>query len=205
MDYREVIAAYQKLIPFSIKFKNQSRAQKILAFLIRWYIPTYLNNYTTVIGRSIYFPKEENLEDSDSVFTIAHEVVHLLDQRRLTTPLFLLVYLSPQIFTIGILSFPWLGYDALYFLLFALPWPAPGRVYLESRAYALEIALYIRCGYSYDLKRILEIFHSSGYYFMSWNPRSVERQISHWINQITNKSDPILYDVLSTFDECSTD
>ncbi|MBT8219737.1 MAG: hypothetical protein KJP00_07930 [Bacteroidia bacterium] len=197
-----LITAFQRLIPFKIKFKNQSRSQRLLAFLVRWYIPNYLSHYTTVVGRSIYFPNAEALEKRHSAYTIAHEMVHLLDQRRLTLPLFLLLYLSPQIFAIGVLLFPWLGYEALYFLLFGLPWPSPGRVYLEGRAYALEIALYERCNEKYNVESILEIFQSSGYYYMSWKRKMVRKQIDRWTKIITEKSDPILNQVVITFESC---
>ena len=173
-----------------------------MGFLVQWYIPTYLTHYTTVIGKSIYFPNEGLINHPNTRFTIAHEVVHLLDQRRLSTPLFLLLYLSPQIFGLGVLSFPWLGYHALWFLLFGLPWPSPGRVYIEARAYGLEQSLYQRSGYKIDQKRLIDIFLSPGYYFMSWTRRYAERQVNRYNEIATNGGDPVFEQVIQTFDSC---
>ncbi len=196
------IEAFKKLVPFEIKFKTASWSQKLLAFLVRWYIPSYLTNYTTVIGKTIYFPDERMIHHLNTRFTIAHEVVHLLDQKRLTTPLFLLMYLSPQIFAVGILSFPWLGADALWFLIFGLPWPSPGRVYLEARAYGLELSLYQRCGYKMNYSRIVDIFQSPGYYFMSWSSSYSEPQLVKYFELASCGNDTDFVQIVDAFKLC---
>ena len=196
------IEAFKRITPFQIKFKSTSWSQKVLGFLVQWYVPSYLTHYTTVIGRSIYFPNEDLVNHPTTRFTIAHEIVHLLDQRRLSTPLFLLLYLSPQIFALGVLSFPWLAYDALWFLLFGLPWPSPGRAYLEARAYGLELSLYQRSGYKIDHKRFIDIFLSPGYYFMSWTRGYAERQLVRYFELASCGGDPVFEQVIQTFDSC---
>lgn len=197
------IEAFKRTIPFRIKFKSASRRQKLIAFLIQWYLPTYLTHYTTVIGKSIYFPNEDLIKHPTTRFTIAHEVVHLLDQRRLSTPIFLLLYLSPQILALGVLSFPWLEYGALWFLLFGLPWPSPGRVYLEARAYGLELSLYQKAGYKVDYDKFVDVFVSPSYYFMSWTRSYGKRQLLKYFQLASRKGDRIFDQVRETFDSCA--
>jgi len=196
------IEAFKRITHFKIKYKADSTSQKLLAFCIQWYIPTYLTHYTTVVGKSIYFPTAKLVDHPTTRFTLAHEVVHLLDQKRLSLPLFLLLYLSPQILTIGVLSFPWLGSDALWFLIFGLPWPSPGRVYLEARAYGLELSLYQRCGYKIELDRFVDVFRSSGYYFMSWSRSFAKKQLLHYLESANQGDDPIFNQVIQTFEAC---
>ena len=199
------IEAFKQLVPFQIKFKSSSWSQRILAFLVRWYIPTYLTHYTTVIGKSIYFPDERLMDHPNTKFSIAHEVVHLMDQRRLTIPLFLFLYLSPQIFALGVFSFPWLGYDALWFLIFVLPWPSPGRVYLEARAYSLERFLYFQSGNRIDPFRFVNVFQSSGYYFMSWRRLFAKTLLDHFYLKAQKGTDPIFNQIISTFNSFDRD
>lgn len=197
------IEAFKRTISFQIKFKSASWSQKLIAFLVKWYLPTYMTHYTTVIGKSIYLPDESLINHPNTRFTIAHEVVHLLDQRRLSTPLFLLIYLSPQIIAIGVLSFPWLEYQALWFLLFGLPWPSPGRVYLEARAYGLELSLYDMAGYRVDQDRFVDIFLSPGYYFMSWTRSYGNQQLTKYYKLASKGGDPIFDHVTKTFVSCA--
>lgn len=196
------IEAFKRITDFQIKYKSSSSGQKLLAFLIKWYIPTYLTHYTTVVGRSIYFPNERLVDHPNTRFTIAHEVVHLLDQKRLTIPLFLLLYLSPQIFALGVLSFPWLGYKALWFLVFALPWPSPGRVYLEARAYGLELSLYQRCGYQFNHQRFIDVFLSANYYYMSWTRSYASQQLEKFLQKASSGGDQVFDMVIETFESC---
>lgn len=200
---QKYIEAFKRTIPFRVKYKSASWSQKLIAFLVKWYLPTYLTHYTTVIGKSIYFPNENLLNHPSTRFTIAHEVVHLLDQRKMTAPLFLLVYLSPQVFALGVLGFPWLEYQALWFLLFALPWPSPGRVYLEARAYGLELALYQQAGYTIDQERLVNVFVSEGYYFMSWSRSYGRRQLIRYYEMAIRGTDPIFKQVIEIFDTCA--
>lgn len=162
----DYIAEFQKLIPFRIRLKSDSRTHRLLALAISWYIPTYLTHYVTIIGRTIYLPKKHALDHSSSIFMIAHEVVHLMDQRRLSYPVFILMYLSPQILTLGIFTFPWIGWWACCFLIFVLPWPSVGRVYLESRAYGLEQYLIQKSMQGHSINRVKSIFTSWDYYKM---------------------------------------
>jgi len=197
------IEAFKRKVPFQIKFKSASQSQQLIAFLIRWYLPTYLTHYTTVIGRSIYLPNEDLLKHPTTRFTIAHEVVHLLDQQRLSTPIFLLLYLSPQILVLGVLSFPWLEYNALWFLLFGLPWPSPGRVFIEARAYGLELLLYKNAGYQIDYNRFVDLFVSPSYYFMSWTRSYGKRQLLKFYQLASRKGDPTFDQVIEIFNSCA--
>lgn len=193
------IQAFQKLIPFKVRMKSESRWQRRLAAVIAWYIPTYLTHYVTIFGRTIYLPEHHSLDSPSGTLTMAHEVVHLLDQQRLTLPLFILLYISPQIFGLGVLLFPWLGWWACCFLIFVLPWPSPGRMYLEARAYGLEYYLFQQSFHGRDLSRWSAIFTSWDYYKMSWSRSLAERWINYYFDKAKNGSDPIFNQVVEVY------
>jgi hypothetical protein len=107
---------------------------------------------------------------------LAHELRHAIDNRKIGGALYVLGYLSPQIFAVlSLLSLlaiwfglGWLG--CLAFLLCILPIPSPGRMIIERRGYAMSNA----CDYWLwgDISSPAQIdwstkqFTGSGYYFM---------------------------------------
>ena len=109
------------------------------------------------------------------IATLAHEYVHLKDRKRLGW-LFNILYLSPQIFALLAIGAIWNSWWLLS-LLFLLPWPSPGRAWLEARAYKVTIVLHWHL-----TKReispfwIREQFTGTNYYWMWPFKKDVERR-----------------------------
>jgi hypothetical protein len=80
---------------FAVRFKDESRSQRGLAWLLRPVNPRYATHYTTVLFGRIYFPSRQGYEAADPAAiyaTLRHEAVHLEDMRRFPV-LFELSYL----------------------------------------------------------------------------------------------------------------
>jgi hypothetical protein len=111
---------------------------------------------------------------------MAHEGQHAYDAKRLTFPLFALIYGFPQL--LGLLGVPlavllvcltgsWLGLLGLLALVFLAPIPAIGRTILELRGYRVSLS----CDYwtyngqidfAHEIKSFTEIFEGGSYYYM---------------------------------------
>jgi hypothetical protein len=92
---RDLIGLYPG---YRVVFKDKSRLQKVIGFLVRPFNPEFMTRFTTVIGRKVYFPSVAFLrENLDSAFSIlAHESIHLYDAKK-SPGWFQLGYLMPQI------------------------------------------------------------------------------------------------------------
>ncbi len=94
-----LITEFQKTIPnFNIKFKNQSLLIKIIGYIL-FFNKSFMTNYATTIGSTVYFPSEQFLESDvpGNQALIAHEFVHAIDNKN--NPIFKILYLFPQILT----------------------------------------------------------------------------------------------------------
>jgi hypothetical protein len=133
---KEVIGKYNPNIV--IKKKSESKLFKILAPILIFINPKFFKSYVTFLGRTIWVP-DHFLEEETEYYkiihrlsVIAHEGVHVYD----SSWLFYLLYSFPQCLVIpfillAIFLSPWW----LFGLLAILPLPAPGRYYLELKAY----------------------------------------------------------------------
>jgi hypothetical protein len=116
--------------------------------------------------------------DEHVLMAIAHETLHEHDRRKMSVPVAFLLYFFPQVLAVfsmlAILAI-WFGPGwliCLGFLLFLLPLPAPGRMWLELRAYRVNM-LFLKYVYQTSaegLRATAENFatHYTGpnYYFM---------------------------------------
>jgi hypothetical protein len=139
-NFDEFVNRLCGVIPLKIKYKDESWEMKVLNYFVKWFNPTFMTNFTTVIGYTVYFTSRTYIKSypRQAAQTLAHEAVHLLDTQRLGFPIFAFAYLFPQILAVFALLFP-INIYFLLFLLFILPFPAPFRAYLEARAYAIDI------------------------------------------------------------------
>ncbi|MEM7369321.1 MAG: hypothetical protein AAF587_12030 [Bacteroidota bacterium] len=192
----------QKLVPFRIRYKDESWEMQLLNLFVLWFCPSFLTNYTTVIGSTIYFPNRSYIHQhpESAMRTLAHEVVHLADASKWSFPLFSAAYLFPQILVLGVLSFPLLGFWALLFLLFAFPIPAPFRFYFESRAYALDLLTTPELNRKEVLHRVSKHFGSWDYYRMYPFPDQVQSSIQHWADKAESGEDKTLLKVLLVYE-----
>jgi len=168
------ISSYERVIKFgqdryglTVKFKNECWEMKALGQLL-FFNPKFMTGFVTVIGKSVYFPSRQWLEQSQTVgHVLCHELVHIGDEVRIGSLLFKLSYLFPQWLALfALLAFlvgPW----ALMFLIFLLPLPAPFRAFWELRGYAMTDAVLFQNAHRFTLKSwLLDQFTSGSYYFM---------------------------------------
>lgn len=186
-----LVEEFQALGPLKIKFKDESWEMQLLNVLVFWFNTDFLTRYTTVIGHTIYFPDKEYIfyNEKGAMKTLAHEMVHILDSRRMGMGTFALSYLFPQILAIGVFAFPFIGWWALLFLLFLLPLPAPFRSESEARAYALDVLMAPQSQREDVLDRIVSLFIGRDYYFMNRNSEQVGHRINHWM-EATESGNP---------------
>tara|TARA_R100001594_G_scaffold116862_1_gene151966 strand:- start:765 stop:1421 length:657 start_codon:yes stop_codon:yes gene_type:complete len=152
---------------FKIRPKKDSPLMRVLSSLL-FFNKGFMNRYITTIYPVIYVPdwwgKHKNMSFSE-LGIIAHEYVHLRDRKKLGW-IFNLLYLSPQIFSLLFFAAFW-NLWFLLALLFLLPWPSPGRAWLEYRGYRMSMAFYYwmkkeKC----NIEMLVDEFTGSNYYYM---------------------------------------
>ncbi|MEO0897013.1 MAG: hypothetical protein AAFY71_11480 [Bacteroidota bacterium] len=175
---------------------------QFIQVLIYWFNPRFLSDYTTVIGHTIYFTNREYVihHERQAMKSLAHEMVHILDAQKSGWFRFALSYLFPQILAIGVLSFPWLGWWALGFLLFLPPWKAPYRSEYEARAYAIDIINTPFALREEAIVRICSMFGEWGYYRMNQDREEVRLNLDYWVNEAESGHDPELSRVLLIYE-----
>jgi hypothetical protein len=165
-----------------INYKNESVFMKILG-LILFFNKEFMTGYTTVIGKTIYFPSRDWLERSycRAGKIAAHEFVHMHEVNSF-------LYLFPQIlalfsvFSLFSVVSSWFLFSLL-FLVFLIPWPAYWRTRYELNGYAMNLfllGLHIpEYDYKKDASSMSDQFVSSSYYYMSWNKNYIIRRLIH--------------------------
>lgn len=185
--------ALQEFKGFRVRYKDQSLLMKVFNWVLGVFNPTFMTNYTTVVGNTVYFPsKFYVVRDYHRAWRIlAHEMVHMEDRKR--NPGFGLLYLFPQVlFPVCLALFLVLGLHwwSLLSLLFLAPLPAPFRMHAEAKAYAMTLATgYWITGQASDFHKnqILREFSGPGYYFM-WPFRSHARKVlDAYFSQVLSK------------------
>lgn len=132
---------------FVIKNKEHKKGlYAIVSFFAKIFNPNIDTAYVTQILNECWVPDNFlNRADANVLSVIAHETFHEYDRKRLTTPVVFILYAFPQIFAIfSLLSFLsiWWGIEwltCISFLFFLLPLPAPGRMWIEVRAYRVNM------------------------------------------------------------------
>lgn len=133
--------------------KNSSKLMQAIGWLFRVtkISPDFMEEYITTIGETIYVPDAilANPDVESLLRVIVHEVVHVADSNRLSSPLFKFLYLFPQslapLALISLLGFWKTGFLwCLFFLLALAPLPAPFRYWFELRAYRTQLLFVIK-------------------------------------------------------------
>lgn len=121
-----------------------------LGWALKPVVPEFSSRFTTVIGNTVYLPDDpENLSPNMLASTLAHELVHQLDQQR---------------------------YGVVFYLTygFGLPTGRTMRAYWERRAYAVDLMLAMEAGGPDSVRRtanrLVEIFCGPSYFWM-WSGR----------------------------------
>jgi len=169
---------------FEVRKKSQSFVMKVLGSFL-FFNKGFMTRYITTIYPKIYVPdwwgryKKNNYLE---LGILMHEYVHLMDRKRLGW-FFNILYLSPQIFALFALGAFW-NLWFLLFLLFLLPWPSPGRTWIEMRGYRMTIAFfYWTKRKKYDINMIVGQFTGENYYYMF----PFKKYLKMWFNKEFDK------------------
>jgi hypothetical protein len=164
----KILELGRKKYGLDIKFKDKSLLMRALGKAL-FFNPNFMTNYTTVIGKTVYFPSQKNMESRGELaaVTIAHELVHIADAKEAGMALFTYNYLFPQVIALFSLFVIFSSQLWLLALLFLLPLPAPLRTYYELRGYAVTDAVYYKLtGKFTDIDWLVKQFTSPSYFFM---------------------------------------
>ncbi len=145
----------KKLPGFSVKFKDESTLMKIIGKVL-FFNKAFMTDFVTTIGSTVYWPSRESLEGrgASAMATLAHEYRHAKDAKKITSVLFGLLYLLPQILALpgvlsililvpllifGVVSWSWWMLALMLTALFALPIPAYFRMKYEVYGYTMSL------------------------------------------------------------------
>jgi hypothetical protein len=177
----KAIALVKQFCPtFTISHKQDSKLHKFIGWVLdKIGNKKYMTNYITTIGQNCVLP----IGNIISLWSfMLHEGRHAKDGQDVGNLLFYVAYLIPQL--IGILGviyslavgigvfFGWPLYLlwGCLSLLFLLPFPSPGRAYIELRGYTVSLAVDFWYGGIDDEQLYIEwlarTFCTSGYYYM---------------------------------------
>jgi len=166
--YEKVSKLGKEEFGLQVKFKEDSLFMKVLG-LILFFNPKFMTNYTTTIGKTVYFPTKQWLQNNEdsAAHVLAHELVHIGDSIQATPFVFSYGYLFPQSFALmslfALFSTNWW----LLCILFLAPLPSPARTHWELRGYAMTDATYFKSlGMFSDMDWLAGQFTSASYYFM---------------------------------------
>ena len=207
---RFVSILQQKQPGLNIKFKDESWFMKLLGKLA-FFNKNFMTTFTTVIGKNIYLPTRDGLENSEDLgplVIVAHEYRHMCDFGSWFKSFFVRVaYFSPQIlsplmFLFLLLPVVWavsVPLSLILFLAWLTPIPSPGRKYFEFKGYTTSLfalnEIYKENKWSETERRYLledqvafmnEQFTSSAYYYM-W-PWGVKKGLQSVIEKVISES-----------------
>jgi hypothetical protein len=99
---RETIAFFESVVrkkypSFQVKWKEQSWLMRLVGFLVYPFCPSFMTEFTTTLGTTVYFPRKLYQKDAVLTFvTLAHEFVHIHDRKKHGV-WFSLSYFLPQL------------------------------------------------------------------------------------------------------------
>jgi hypothetical protein len=187
-----------RLPGFKIAYKDESWLMKIISYIL-FYNKTFMTNYTTTIGKTVYFPNRQFVQNKsfNAINILAHEFVHAKDSNRQGEIIFSFFYLFPQSLSLFMLLLlpTSVIISLVLFAIFLSPLPAYWRKIYEMRGYQMSLFTYAELmrelNYSEeDIKENLQKaaknfnkhFISSDYYFM-W-PFGVDEELNETIDKI---------------------
>ncbi len=137
--FDEIVKPYAPKV--KIELKKNSNLMKTIGWIFKTlkFNPLFMERYFTTIGQTIYIPETaKTMDDNHLLQIVIHECLHMFDENRLSKPLYVFLYMSPQILALFAL-FAFFSNWFLLCLLFLLPIPSPGRFWLELRAYRVSV------------------------------------------------------------------
>jgi len=197
MEINETIKLYLELVKenhkveVKVKNKKHSKLLKILRPILELFNKDYWNGYITTLGNTIWVPPHWN-EETDTksqLDIIAHEVMHVLQSQKLTSPVFRFLYLFPQSLSgLALLSFLAIPFGAswllcLLFLLVLAPIPAPFRYMFELEAYRVRLVFYEHAWRTSQAQKqeakdkIINNLSKADYYFTWPFPKTIQKHL----------------------------
>jgi|ERR1035437_4163522 hypothetical protein len=209
MLFQDIVQNAKQHFPnLQIKYKDSSLLMKILGTIL-FFNKSFMTDYTTTIGSTVYFPTESfvNTRPISSSMVLLHELTHLWDSKKISNILFTILYLSPQ--SLILLALPLLLVSwkiALLFLIFAAPIPSYFRMYFERRAYFASLYVMSKLGkklnFDPELNKnkdyFVEQFKGPFYYFM-FPFNSINKDFDAALIKINNNKRPfesLVFDIL---------
>ena len=129
----------------------------------------FMTRFSTIMANTLYWGTSYHTRTAVSrLVTMCHEYTHWKDFQRVGYLRCWLMYALPQgLAVFGFLGFfdPWL----FLFFLFILPWPSPGRAWMELRGYSTNMWVKHQLGYTVNEKSVehyCDYFTTGLYYWM---------------------------------------
>jgi hypothetical protein len=215
MAFQDLVIAAQKFFPdLKIKYKDKSWFMKLIGTLL-FFNKSFMTNYTTTIGSTIYYPSESfiNARPVSASIVLLHELVHIKDAHKVSKPIFGFLYLTPQIFSLLCIPLFFLTWKIALplMILFALPIPSFFRMYYEKRAYLTSLYAINAIGNRLNFKPLLATqensflhqFRDSSYYFM-WPFGNIQKDFDTSVTKIKAGEKPFEDPVFAILDELIT-
>jgi hypothetical protein len=159
--------------------KSDSWLMRAAAFILKPFNPTFLNQYITTIGATIYVPDDflTTFDETSVLDTVTHETQHIIDYTA-NPPLFVLSYLFPlPLALLSLLAFGafWSPWMLLWLLAlgFLAPIPSPGRYKAELHGYRTTV-LFARKVWKYNDDQMPQVYDwvadqmATGAYYWAW-------------------------------------
>lgn len=212
MSFQDLVSSGQKHFPdLQVKYKDQSSFMKLLGTLL-FFNKSFMTDYTTTIGSTVYFPTESfvNSRPISASIVLLHELVHIHDAKKLSKPLFGFLYLTPQILALLCLLLFLVSWKLALplMILFMLPIPSYFRMLFEKRAYLVSLYVIQKLSQKYTFNSTLsseeafmvEQFKGPGYYF-SWPFSSIQKDFDNAVSKIQAGQRPYDDDIFDIIDE----
>lgn len=212
MSFQDLVSESKNQFPdLQIKYKESSLFMKILGKIL-FFNPSFMTDYITTIGSTVYFPSESYVKVTPVSASIAllHELVHVYDAKKINKYLFYLLYLFPQtlILLVPILFFFSWKIGLILSLIFVLPIPAYFRMHFEKRAYITSLyalnKLSKKLNFDPDLNNQKNVFitqfKNSAYYYM-WIFSNIEKDFDNSVKNITDNKHPFEDSVFDIIDK----
>lgn len=189
----------QELAPgFRLRQKSKSFWMKVLGVLVKPFCPTFMTDFATAIGKTVYLPDDLWVSESrETIILLAHELRHVTDRQQRGSLWYALAYLFPQILALlSLLSLvsiwdgkPWLLF--LCCLVFLAPIPAFGRTDIEKRGYTISLLGYLWVYGTADdmIGWAARQFTSSNYYFMWPFEKSLKEDFTAKLRAVKSSMD----------------
>ena len=209
--FNQVVTEIQQYYPdMRVAYKDESTFMKTLGKIL-FFNKSFMNDYTTTIGSTVYFPTRKFVEQKpiNAAIVILHEMMHIDQAKKYSKYLFSFLYLFPQISFLIFLPLLFLSWKIFLPLLIlsALPIPAYFRSYFEQQAYSVSLySVYklaklggLNIDLSHNANFYISQFKGPYYYFM--NPfNSVDEYFKNTVQKIYDDGKPFDHQVFNTVD-----